>query len=39
MPASEETTEEYQKLVKNAMNHFFFLQSNMKYESIRAAVC
>ena len=38
MPASEETTEEYQKLVKNAMN-YFFLQPNMKYESIRAAVC
>ena len=29
MPASEETTEEYQKLVKNAMNHFFF---TVKYE-------
>ena len=29
MPASEETTEEYQKLVKNAMNHFFF---TAKYE-------
>ena len=30
MPASEETTEEYQKLVKNAMNHFFFF--TVKYE-------
>ena len=29
MPASEETTEEYQKLVKNATNHFFF---TFKYE-------
>ena len=38
MPGSEQTTEEYQKLVKNAINHFF-LQPNMKYESIGAAVC